>query len=78
MLRSRVIIPTASAESGTGDPIPMSCPVSRGRSLERDSPDAPTAPSFASKSASSGSGSLSDGWLEGAASLSSEDNGRGL
>ena len=30
MFRSRVITLTASAESGTGDPIPISCPVSRG------------------------------------------------
>ena len=29
----RVITPTASLESGTGDPIPISSPVSRGRSL---------------------------------------------
>lgn len=27
------MILTASADKGTGDPIPMSCPVSRGRSL---------------------------------------------
>lgn len=33
MLRNRVIIPTDSADSGTGDPIPISCPVSRGNSL---------------------------------------------
>ena len=30
MLRRRVIIPTASADSGTGDPMPISFPVSRG------------------------------------------------
>jgi hypothetical protein len=30
MLRRRVITPTASADSGTGDPMPISFPVSRG------------------------------------------------
>jgi len=36
MLRRRVITPTASADSGTGDPMPISFPVSRGRGCGRD------------------------------------------
>ena len=36
MLRRRVIIPTASAESGTGDPMPISFPVSRGSGCDED------------------------------------------
>jgi hypothetical protein len=36
MLRRRVIIPTASADRGTGDPMPMSFPVSRGSGCGRD------------------------------------------
>ena len=36
MLRRRVIIPTASAESGTGDPMPISFPVSRGSGCNED------------------------------------------
>lgn len=35
MLRRRVITVTASAESGTGEPIPISCPVSRGRGWDK-------------------------------------------
>ena len=39
MLRSLVITRTASALSGTGEPIPMSSPVSRGKSfLTGDNP----------------------------------------
>lgn len=33
MFRNRVIMPTASEDRGTGEPIPMSCPVSRGSNL---------------------------------------------
>lgn len=33
IFRRRVMMPTASADSGTGEPIPMSCPVSRGSNL---------------------------------------------
>ena len=36
MLRRRVITPTASAESGTGDPMPISFPVSRGSGCDED------------------------------------------
>jgi len=43
MLRRRVIIPTASAESGTGDPMPISCPVSRGRGCDTEATDAAVA-----------------------------------
>jgi hypothetical protein len=35
-LRRRVIIPTASADSRTGDPMPISFPVSRGSSCDED------------------------------------------
>lgn len=35
MLRRRVIILTASADSGTGDPMPISFPVSRGSNSGR-------------------------------------------
>jgi hypothetical protein len=40
MLRRRVIIPTASADSRTGDPMPISCPVSRGRGCDTEATDA--------------------------------------
>lgn len=33
MFRSRVITPTASKDKGTGDPMPISCPVSRGNNF---------------------------------------------
>jgi hypothetical protein len=36
MLRRRVIIPTASADNGTGDPMPISFPVSRGSGCDED------------------------------------------
>ena len=36
MLRRRVIIPTASADNGTGDPMPISFPVSRGRGCNEE------------------------------------------
>jgi hypothetical protein len=36
MLRRCVIIPTASADSGTGDPMPISFPVSRGSGCDED------------------------------------------
>ncbi len=36
MLRRRVITPTASADSGTGDPMPISFPVSRGSGCDED------------------------------------------
>jgi hypothetical protein len=39
MLRRRVIIPTASEDRGTGDPMPMSFPVSRGSGCGRDEED---------------------------------------
>jgi hypothetical protein len=41
MLRRRVIIPTASADNGTGDPIPISFPVSRGSGCEEDEVEVP-------------------------------------
>ena len=39
MFLKRVITLTASVESGTGEPIPISSPVSRGRSLLGITPD---------------------------------------
>jgi hypothetical protein len=41
MLRRRVIIPTASADSGTGDPMPISFPVSRGSGCDGDAVEVP-------------------------------------
>jgi hypothetical protein len=41
MLRRRVIIPTASADSGTGDPMPISFPVSRGSGCDEDAVEVP-------------------------------------
>jgi hypothetical protein len=44
MLRRRVIIPTASEDRGTGDPMPMSFPVSRGSGCGRDDEEAAGVP----------------------------------
>jgi hypothetical protein len=41
MLRRRVIIPTASADSGTGEPMPISFPVSRGSGCDEDGVEMP-------------------------------------
>ena len=43
MLRRRVITPTASADSGTGDPMPISFPVSRGSGCDEDGAEVPVA-----------------------------------
>jgi hypothetical protein len=41
MLRRRVITPTAWADSGTGDPMPISFPVSRGSGCDEDGVEVP-------------------------------------
>lgn len=41
MLRRRVIIPTASPDSSTGDPMPISFPVSRGSGCDEDGVEVP-------------------------------------
>jgi hypothetical protein len=41
MLRRRVITPTTSTDSGTGDPMPISFPVSRGSGCNEDGVEVP-------------------------------------
>ena len=41
MLRRWVITPTASADRGTGDPMPISFPVSRGSGCDEDGVEEP-------------------------------------
>lgn len=41
MLRRRVITPTASTDSGTGDPMPISFPDSRGSGCDEDGVEVP-------------------------------------